>query len=50
MLCPELVGPSSAPIGEDLEAFITAAAGNQPRNRGIATPRNEKLVHMENPD
>jgi len=28
------VGPSSAHIGEDLETFIAAAAGNQPRNRG----------------
>ena len=45
-----LVGPSSAHIGEDLEAFIAAAAGNQPRNRGIATPRKEKLVDMGDPD
>ena len=44
------VGPSSAHIGEDLEAFIAAAPGNQPRNRGIATPRKEKLVDMGNPN
>jgi len=27
--------------GEDLDAFIAAAAGDQPRNRGIATPSKE---------
>ena len=35
--------------GEDLDAFIAAAAGDQPRNRGIATPSKENLVDMGNP-
>ena len=39
-------------IGEDLEAFIAAAARNQPGNRETSTPGKEKLekpVDMGNP-
>jgi hypothetical protein len=43
------VGSSVAHLEEDLEAFIAAATDNQPGNRGIGTPRKDKLVDMGNP-